>query len=127
VKVNIEWIDSSQLEPLVKEKNPSAYAAAWKTLETVQGILVPGGFGDRGVLGKVLAIQYAREKKIPFFGICLGFQVSAGGESVIRWLLQNASDQEFLKNLILLASIFPLDRCDRVRAQRRRSDRGNQR
>lgn len=45
-------------------------------LSGVQGILVPGGFGDRGIEGKVSAIRYAREKKIPFFGICLGMQVA---------------------------------------------------
>lgn len=45
-------------------------------LSGVQGILVPGGFGDRGIEGKVSAIRYAREQKIPFFGICLGMQVA---------------------------------------------------
>ena len=43
-------------------------------LEQVDGILVPGGFGDRGVEGKINVTRYAREKKIPFFGICLGMQ-----------------------------------------------------
>jgi CTP synthase len=45
-----------------------------KLLKGLDGILVPGGFGDRGVLGKLISIKYAREKKIPFFGICLGMQ-----------------------------------------------------
>lgn len=75
-KIQIEWIDSSHLEPATKDKNPSQYDAAWSTLKSVAGILVPGGFGDRGVEGKVLAIQYAREQKVPFFGICLGFQIA---------------------------------------------------
>ena len=44
------------------------------------GILVPGGFGNRGTEGMVLAIKYAREQKVPFFGICLGFQMA-----VIEW------------------------------------------
>ena len=43
-------------------------------LKEVNGILVPGGFGTRGIEGKIKAIQYAREKRIPFFGICLGMQ-----------------------------------------------------
>ncbi|MHA2502023.1 MAG: CTP synthase [Candidatus Kariarchaeaceae archaeon] len=47
-----------------------------KQLDEVDGILVPGGFGDRGTQGKILAIQYARENKIPFLGICLGFQLA---------------------------------------------------
>lgn len=46
-------------------------------LETADGILVPGGFGDRGIEGKILAAQYAREQKVPFFGICLGMQVAS--------------------------------------------------
>ena len=49
-------------------------AAAWKTVREVNGILVPGGFGVRGVDGKVAVVQYARENKVPILGICLGFQ-----------------------------------------------------
>ena len=45
---------------------------AWR----ISGILVPGGFGDRGIEGKITAIRYVREKQIPFFGICLGMQVA---------------------------------------------------
>ena len=76
MSVDIEWIDSSHLEPETREKDQAAYDAAWAALKGVAGVLVPGGFGDRGVLGKVLAIQYAREQKVPFFGICLGFQIA---------------------------------------------------
>ena len=50
---------------------------AEELLGHVDGILVPGGFGDRGVDGKLAAIQYAREKKVPFFGICLGMQLAS--------------------------------------------------
>jgi len=49
---------------------------AEKWVAEADGILVPGGFGDRGIEGKILAIQYAREKQIPFFGICLGMQLA---------------------------------------------------
>lgn len=45
-------------------------------LEGMDGILIPGGFGDRGILGKILAAQYARQKRVPFFGICLGMQIA---------------------------------------------------
>lgn len=62
--VNIKWINSVELE--------SSNAEA--LLSGVDGILVPGGFGDRGVEGKIEAIRYARENKVPFFGICLGMQ-----------------------------------------------------
>ena len=54
---------------------PAAHAEAWAKLKGADGILVPGGFGDRGVEGKIAAVRYARESKVPFFGICLGFQV----------------------------------------------------
>lgn len=64
-KVNIKWIDSETL-------NPNSLSE----LENLDGILIPGGFGERGVEGKISAIQYAREKKIPFLGICLGMQLS---------------------------------------------------
>ena len=66
VKVNIRWVDSET----VTEDN------AAQILAGVQGILVPGGFGDRGVEGKINAIRYARENNIPFLGICLGMQLA---------------------------------------------------
>lgn len=64
--VKLRWIDSEE----INEKN------ADEMLKGVQGILVPGGFGTRGTEGKITAIQYAREKKIPFLGICLGMQMA---------------------------------------------------
>ncbi len=64
--VEIKWVDS---ETVTKEN-------AAELLGDVKGILVPGGFGDRGVEGKICAIQYAREKGIPFLGLCLGMQLS---------------------------------------------------
>ncbi len=64
-KVNIKWIGAEELS------SPEKAQAA---LQKVDGLLVPGGFGDRGVEGKILAITVARENKIPFFGICLGLQ-----------------------------------------------------
>ncbi len=68
-KVDIDWIESDLLEG----KSTKEVA---KALDKYQGILVPGGFGNRGVEGKITAIQYARENKIPFFGICLGMQMA---------------------------------------------------
>jgi CTP synthase len=65
-EVNIRWVNAEEVTPQNVEE----------LLGGVQGILVPGGFGDRGIEGKVTAIRYAREKKIPFFGICLGMQVA---------------------------------------------------
>ncbi|MDD3368890.1 MAG: CTP synthase [Lachnospiraceae bacterium] len=64
--VNIKWVDSE----LVTKENVG------EMLGDVTGILVPGGFGDRGIDGKIFAITYARENKIPFLGLCLGMQLS---------------------------------------------------
>ncbi|AJY74999.1 CTP synthase [Paenibacillus beijingensis] len=65
-EVKLRWVDAEELtEQNVADK-----------LQGVSGILVPGGFGDRGIEGKVVAIQYAREQRVPFFGICLGMQVA---------------------------------------------------
>ncbi len=63
-RVNLQWTDSEEIEIYGPER----------FLADVDGILVPGGFGYRGIEGKVRAIKFAREKKIPFFGICLGMQ-----------------------------------------------------
>ncbi len=63
-RVNLKYIDSEQVD----KEGPEHF------LKEVNGILVPGGFGTRGIEGKIKAIQYAREKRIPYFGICLGMQ-----------------------------------------------------
>lgn len=64
--VNIEWIDSETLTPETYEE----------ILAPLDGILVPGGFGGRGIEGMILAAKYAREHKVPYFGICLGMQIA---------------------------------------------------
>ncbi len=64
--VSIKWIDSEQITPENVAEN----------LADVDGVLVPGGFGDRGIEGMITAMQYVRENKIPFLGICLGMQLS---------------------------------------------------
>ncbi len=68
VQVDVDWIDS---EALV------AYEDAEKALSGAHGVLIPGGFGPRGVEGMILAARYARERKKPFFGLCLGMQCAA--------------------------------------------------
>ena len=64
-RVIIEWVESGEVE---------SFEMAAQRLRHVDGILVPGGFGKRGIEGMIYAIQYARERKVPFFGICLGMQ-----------------------------------------------------
>ena len=65
-EVEIKWVDSELVTPENVEE----------TLGDVDGILVPGGFGDRGIEGMITAIQYAREKKVPYLGLCLGMQLT---------------------------------------------------
>ena len=87
VHVNIKYIDSEDLE-----KN------GVDALEHLDAILVPGGFGNRGIEGKILAVQYAREHKIPYLGICLGMQVAIieYARNVVGW--EDANSTEFNKN-----------------------------
>ena len=66
VKVRVRWLDASQFE------TPDNFAA----LEDVHAILVPGGFGERGAEGKIAAARFARERKVPYFGICFGMQMA---------------------------------------------------
>jgi CTP synthase len=84
VKVNLQWIESQTFE----SDDPSAY------LEDVHGILVPGGFGERGSEGKIQAARYARTRHVPYFGICFGMQmavIDAAREAGI----EGASSTEF--------------------------------
>ena len=82
-KVNVKCVEAEELE-----ENP-------RLLKGVDGILVPGGFGSRGVNGKIVAIKYAREHKVPFLGICLGMQCTAieYARNVVGW--KDANSTEF--------------------------------
>ena len=84
-KVNLIHIDSEDIEK----------DGASKYLEKADGLLVPGGFGGRGVEGKIQAIQYVRENKIPFFGICLGMQMAVVETARNLAGLEGADSQEF--------------------------------
>ncbi|XP_015939307.1 uncharacterized protein LOC107464867 [Arachis duranensis] len=72
----VDWIAASDLEDDSAKSTPQAYATAWETLKRANCVLVPGGFGDRGVKGMMLAAKYARENNVPYLGICLGMQIS---------------------------------------------------
>ncbi|WP_330167406.1 CTP synthase [Bartonella grahamii] len=85
VKVNIEWIDSQLLE---KEDSVSA-------LQKAHGVLVPGAFGARGAEGKIRAIQFARERKVPFLGICFGMQLACIEAARNIAQIKDASSSEF--------------------------------
>lgn len=88
-KVKLKWVSSEDLDSNEDVK---------KYLENMDGILVAPGFGDRGIEGKVLAVKYARENKIPFFGICLGMQVAVVEFARNILKLENAHSAEMNPN-----------------------------
>ncbi|MFP1632514.1 CTP synthase [Zhengella sp. ZM62] len=85
VRVKLEWIEAEIFE----KEDP----APW--LEKVHGILVPGGFGERGAEGKILAAKFARERKVPYFGICFGMQMACLEAARSLAGIANASSTEF--------------------------------
>ena len=85
-KVNIEFVDAEDLE---------SDSGLEKVLGHVHGILIPGGFGSRGIEGKIRAVQYAREKQVPFLGLCLGLQVAVIEYSRNVMGLNEADSEEF--------------------------------
>jgi len=89
-RVKIHWIDSEKLENGDAAENLNRY------LRDLDGILVPGGFGYRGVEGKINAIRYAREQKKPFFGICLGLQCAVIESARNQLGLNKANSTEFI-------------------------------
>lgn len=86
-KINIRWIDAE-----VFEQDDDEIAAA---LEPLHGILVPGGFGERGSEGKIASVRFARERKVPFFGICLGMQMACIEAARNTANITSASSTEF--------------------------------
>jgi CTP synthase len=72
-KLQIDWIESTDLDPNDRTDN---HEEAWEVLESADGILVPGGFGNRGVEGKIAAANYARVNEVPYLGVCLGLQIA---------------------------------------------------
>ncbi|KAH9626930.1 hypothetical protein KSS87_014991 [Heliosperma pusillum] len=97
-KLIVDWVPASNLEEATIVENPEDYRSAWNLLKGADGVLVPGGFGDRGVEGKILAAKYARENKIPYLGICLGMQIAVVEFSRSVLGVQDASSTEFDKD-----------------------------
>jgi CTP synthase len=91
-KLKITWIDASDLET---EDNREEYYKAWTKVKTSDGILIPGGFGVRGTEGKIAAVKYARENKVPFLGVCLGLQVAVIEYARSILGLEDANSTEF--------------------------------
>ena len=84
--INIKWVDTEKIESLKKID---------KVFEGVDGVIIPGGFGYRGIEGKILSSKYARENNIPFLGICLGLQCAVIDFARNVCGLQNANSKEF--------------------------------
>jgi len=85
VEIDIQWIHSVDLEN----------DETWQALEAAQGVIVPGGFGNRGIEGKIRAAQFARENQVPYLGLCLGMQlmVIEYARNVLK--LKEANSTEF--------------------------------
>lgn len=99
-KLNLIAVDSEHLEEEQRIANETIYNNAWDAIRSAQGILVPGGFGSRGIEGKILAAKYAREAKVPYLGICLGMQVAV--IEYVRHVLNRpkANSEEFNQDLV---------------------------
>ncbi|MDA3837594.1 MAG: CTP synthase [Candidatus Delongbacteria bacterium] len=88
-KVELVWVNSEEVE----------HSGPEGMLSEVHGILIPGGFGDRGIEGKLLSVKYARENEIPFFGICLGMQCAVIEYARNVGGMKNANSTEFARKL----------------------------
>ncbi|MCB0752668.1 MAG: CTP synthase, partial [Ignavibacteriae bacterium] len=97
VKVSVKYISA---EDFTKRKPENL-------LKGMDGVLVPGGFGERGIEGKLVAIQYVRENKIPFLGICLGMQCAVIEFSRNILGIKKANSAEFVKNQFSVIHIMP--------------------
>ncbi len=117
-RANLTYVDSEKIE-----KNNCK-----EILEDVDGILVPGGFGSRGIDGKICAAKYAREEKIPYFGICLGMQIAVIEFARNAAAMAGAHSQEFDKNtpypVIYLMTEWYDDKTGTVQQRDITSDKG---
>ncbi len=95
--VEIKWIDSEN----ITEENVNS------TLSCLDGIIVPGGFGQRGIEGMILSAKYARENRVPYFGICLGMQIAVIEFARNVAEIENANSGEFAQNVPKVIDYMP--------------------
>ena len=95
--VEIKWIDSEN----ITEENVNS------TLSGLDGIIVPGGFGQRGIEGMILSAKYARENRVPYFGICLGMQIAVIEFARNVAEIENANSGEFAQNVPKVINYMP--------------------
>ena len=105
-KLEINWIESESLDDKKKSEDPEKYVEAWDILKAADGILVPGGFGIRGIEGKIKAAEYARVNKVPYLGVCLGLQIATIEFCRNVLDMENANSTEFDENTPQPAVIF---------------------
>ena len=105
-KLQINWIEAENLDEKIKQENPEKYKEAWDNLKISDGILVPGGFGIRGIEGKIKAAEYARVNKIPYLGVCLGLQIATIEFCRNVLGMKNANSTEFDENTPQPAVVF---------------------
>ena len=105
-KLQINWIEAENLDEKIKQENPDKYKEAWDNLKISDGILVPGGFGIRGIEGKIKAAEYARVNKIPYLGVCLGLQIATIEFCRNVLGMENANSTEFDENTSQPAVVF---------------------
>ena len=105
-KLQINWIEAENLDEKIKQENPDKYKEAWDNLKISDGILVPGGFGIRGIEGKIKAAEYARVNKIPYLGVCLGLQIATIEFCRNVLGMKNANSTEFDENTPQPAVVF---------------------
>ena len=98
-ELDIRWVNAEKIEATGTDLD--------KVFEGVDGILVPGGFGDRGIEGKISAVRYAREQKIPFFGICLGMQCAVIEFARNVCGMKDANSSEFRAEVPAVIDLMP--------------------
>jgi len=98
IKTILKWVETTELEEAHKISNPAQYEAAWAAVRSADGILVPGGYGNRGIEGMIAVAKYARTNKVPYFGICLGMQIAVieFARHVLGWT--DATSEEFAES-----------------------------
>lgn len=94
-RASIAWIEASELEEC-RGGDQTRFEKAWKALRAAHSLIVPGGFGDRGTLGKLAAINYARVNAVPVLGICLGYQlmVIEASRNQLGWTDANSTEMD---------------------------------
>ena len=105
-KLEINWIEAENLDEKIKKESLEKYTEAWEILKNSDGILVPGGFGIRGIEGKIKAAEYARVNKIPYLGVCLGLQIATIEFCRNVLGMENANSTEFDENTPQPAVVF---------------------